>query len=148
MRIAIGSDHRGTKAKRELVSWLTSQGHEVEDVGAHDESRVDYPDVAQQVAGRVSAADTERGVLLCGTGIGMAIAANKVPGVRAATVHNEQEAELSRRHNDLNVLCLSGETDPAELIRLLGVWLEAQFDGGRHAVRVEKISELESDRGC
>ena len=107
MRIAIGSDHRGVPARLRLIALLERMGHEVIDCGSHGTDAVDYPDIAADVAGRVSHATVDRGILLCCTGVGMAIAANKVAGVRAATCHDEVTAEMSRRHNDLNVLCLS-----------------------------------------
>jgi ribose 5-phosphate isomerase B len=114
MKIAIGSDHRGVAARRRLIGFLERQGHEITDCGSHDEAAVDYPDVAADVARRVADGKADRGILLCCTGVGMAIAANKVPGVRAATCHDEVAAEMSRRHNDLNVLCLAAEMFGAE----------------------------------
>ena len=146
MRIAIGTDHRGVDIKRELVQWLQSLGHEVVDHGAHDAESVDYPDVAQPVAKSVADQQVERGVLLCGTGIGMAIAANKVPGIRAHSIRTPDEAEISRKHNDLNVLCLSGERPLDDLKQLIQLFLDTPFDGGRHARRVGKIGDLET--GC
>ena len=109
MKIAIGSDHRGYEAKRRLLEFLKQFGHEVIDVGAAGPQSVDYPDFAFQVASRVSSGEVERGILICGTSIGMCIAANKVKGVRAAPCHDSITAEMSRRHNDANVLCLSAD---------------------------------------
>ena len=143
MQIAIGSDHRGVDVKTQLTQWLQEQGHHVVDAGAHDQQLVDYPDVASVVASHVARQESDRGILLCGTGIGMSIAANKVAGIRAATAHSESDAEMSRRHNDLNVLCLSGESDVAELKTLIAMFLATEFEGGRHARRVSKISQLE-----
>ncbi len=144
MRIAVGSDHRGVRLKSTIVELLQQWGHQVRDVGTHGTQSVDYPDVARQVACLVRDGEVDRGVLICGTGLGMCIAANKVPGVRAAPCHDELTAELSRRHNDANVLCLSGEMLNEQVVqRLLQIWLETPFDGGRHARRVEKISQLE-----
>ena len=145
MKIAIGSDHRGFDAKRHLVSLLQQLGHEVLDVGPQSRDSVDYPDYAFQVARAVSEAQVERGVLICGTGIGMCIAANKVHGVRAAPCHDSITAEMSRRHNDANVLCLSADLLGEELIdRMVKIWLETEFEGGRHARRVEKIVRFEA----
>jgi ribose 5-phosphate isomerase B len=144
MRIAIGSDHRGLAARKRLVGLLERLGNEVIDCGSHGEDAVDYPDIAADVARRVSAGTVDRGILLCCTGVGMAIAANKLPGVRAATCHDEVTAEMSRRHNDLNVLCLSAEMIGAEVQdKILRTWLSTPFEGGRHARRVAKITALE-----
>lgn len=144
MRIAIGSDHRGVAARRRLAGLLERLGHEVIDCGSHDEQAVDYPDVAADVGRRVTAGTVDRGILLCCTGVGMAIAANKVPGVRAATCHDEVTAEMSRRHNDLNVLCLSAELIGPELQdTMIETWLTTPFEGGRHGRRVGKITALE-----
>ena len=109
MRIAIGSDHRGVASRLRVIGLLERLGQEVIDCGSHTEEAVDYPDIAADVATRVSEGTVDRGILLCCTGVGMAIAANKVPGIRAATCHDEVTAEMSRRHNDLNVLCLAAE---------------------------------------
>jgi len=144
MRIAIGSDHRGVAARQRLMGLLQRHGHEVIDCGSHGEEAVDYPDIAADVARRVSEGTVDRGILLCCTGVGMAIAANKLPGVRAATCHDEVTAEMSRRHNDLNVLCLSAEMiGPEVQDKLIQTWLTTQFEGGRHARRVAKIAALE-----
>jgi ribose 5-phosphate isomerase B len=144
MRIAIGSDHRGVAARQRLMGLLQRLGHEIIDCGSHGEAAVDYPDIAADVARRVSEGTVDRGILLCCTGVGMAIAANKLPGVRAATCHDEVTAEMSRRHNDLNVLCLSAEMiGPEVQDKLIQTWLTTQFEGGRHARRVAKIAALE-----
>ncbi|MEI8317207.1 MAG: ribose 5-phosphate isomerase B [Planctomycetia bacterium] len=148
MRIAIGSDHRGVAARLRLIGLLERLGHEVVDCGSHGTEAVDYPDIAADVAHRVSHGTVDRGVLLCCTGVGMAIAANKVHGVRAATCHDEVTAEMSRRHNDLNVLCLSAEMLGQELQdKMIQTWLETPFEGGRHARRLAKIEALEPDCG-
>ena len=145
MRIAIGSDHRGVDSRLRLVGLLERLGNSVVDCGSHGGNPVDYPDVAADVAERVASGDVDRGILLCCTGVGMAIAANKIPGVRAATCHDEVTAEMSRRHNDLNVLCLSAEMIGPELQdKLIRTWLSTPFEGGRHARRVAKIAALES----
>jgi ribose 5-phosphate isomerase B len=144
MRIAIGSDHRGLAARKRVIGLLERLGHEVIDCGSHGEEAVDYPDIAADVARRVSGGSVDRGILLCCTGVGMAIAANKLPGVRAATCHDEVTAEMSRRHNDLNVLCLSAEMIGAEVQdKIIRTWLTSPFEGGRHARRVAKITALE-----
>jgi ribose 5-phosphate isomerase B len=144
MKIAIGSDHRGFDAKRHLVSLLQQLGHDVTDVGPQTRDSVDYPDYAFQVARAVSDGQVERGILICGTGIGMCIAANKVHGVRAAPCHDSITAEMSRRHNDANVLCLSADLLSEELMeRMVRIWLDTAFEGGRHARRVDKIVRFE-----
>jgi ribose 5-phosphate isomerase B len=140
MRISIGSDHRGYHLKSRLVTLLRSLGHDVTDEGTESAESVDYPDFAARVARKVSDHEVGRGILICGTGIGMTIAANKFPGVRAAPCYDELTAELSRRHNDLNVLCLSADMLSDRLAdRLVETWLTTEFEGGRHARRVEKI---------
>jgi ribose 5-phosphate isomerase B len=145
MKIAIGSDHRGYEAKHRLVAVLRALGQDVLDVGPEGKNSVDYPDFAFQVAQAVGTGRSERGILICGTGIGMCIAANKVPGVRAAPCHDSITAEMSRRHNDANVLCLSADLLGEELIeRMVKLWLETPFEGGRHARRVAKIVQFES----
>jgi ribose 5-phosphate isomerase B len=144
MRIAIGSDHRGYEAKRRIVSLLRQLGHEVHDMGTQGAESVDYPDYAFQVAQAVGQQRVERGILICGTGIGMCIAANKVPGVRAAPCHDSITAEMSRRHNDANILCLSADLLGDDLMdRMVRIWLETEFEGGRHARRVDKIARFE-----
>ena len=149
MRIAVGSDHRGFTLRTKIIELLGRLGQEVIDVGAFDADQpVDYPDVAADVAGKVSRGEVERGILICGTGLGMSIVANKFPGVRAAPCHDDLTAEMSRRHNDLNVLCLSGDMLGERLVdRLVEIWLKTEFEGGRHARRVHKIGELESRNG-
>lgn len=144
MRVAIGSDHRGFAIKDHVVAKLEEAGHEVVDVGTCSGESVDYPDIAAEVSCKVSAQEVERGILICGTGIGMAIAANKFSGVRAAPCCDELTAEMSRRHNDLNVLCLSADMLGQNLVgRMVEIWINTEFEGGRHARRVEKISKLD-----
>ncbi len=144
MRIAVGSDHRGFAAKTKLVELLKRQKQEVVDAGPSTTESVDYPDIAAIVASQVSEGTVDRGILICGTGIGMCIAANKFPGVRAAPCHDDLSAEMSRRHNDLNVLCLSADMLGEKLIdRMVEIWLKTEFEGGRHARRVGKIVEIE-----
>jgi ribose 5-phosphate isomerase B len=148
MKIAIGSDHRGYDVKRRVVSILHQMGHEVLDVGPQTPGSVDYPDFAFQVGLAVAEKRVDRGILICGTGIGMCIAANKVPGVRAAPCHDSITAEMSRRHNDANILCLSADLLGEELIdRMVRIWLETEFEAGRHARRVDKITRFETERG-
>lgn len=148
MRIAIGSDHRGVSLRAQIVELLNRLGHEVIDMGTNEPMPVDYPDIASGVARRVSTGEVDRGILICGTGLGMTIAANKFPGVRAAPCYDELTAEVSRRHNDLNVLCLSGDMLGERLVeRLVEIWLTTPFEGGRHLRRVQKISQLESGNG-
>lgn len=144
MRIAVGSDHRGCLIRAKVLDLLGRLGHEVVDVGTSTTEPVDYPDIAAQVARLVSRQEVERGILVCGTGLGMSIAANKFPGVRAAPCHDDLTAEMSRRHNDLNVLCLSADLLGERLIdRMVELWMNTPFEGGRHARRVAKIIELE-----
>ena len=146
MRIAVGTDHRGYHIRSKLVDLLERLGHEVDDVGTFSEGAVDYPDVAAQVAQKVSHGEVDRGVLVCGTGLGMAIAANKFHGVRAAPCHDDLTAEMSRRHNDSNILCLSSDLLGERLIdRMVELWLSTPFEGGRHARRIEKINEIERE---
>ena len=144
MKIAIGSDHRGFRAKQRVATLLRQLGHEVFDAGPENESSVDYPDYAHLVGTAVGHGEVDRGILICGTGIGMTIAANKVAGVRAAPCHDSITAEMSRRHNDANVLCLSADLLGEDLIeRMIRIWLETAFEAGRHARRVEKIQRFE-----
>ena len=147
MRVSLGSDHRGVHAKARLVQLLQQAGHEVSDEGTHDNQSVDYPDFAGIVSRKISQGDADRGILICGTGIGMCIAANKFPGVRAACCHDEVSAELSRRHNDTNVLCLSGDALSDSLMdRVVKLWMETPFEGGRHGRRVDKITAIEQHK--
>lgn len=148
MKIAIGSDHAGYVLKQAVAESLRRRGHEVQDFGTESEDSVDYPEYAEPVAREVAVGNADRAVLVCGSGVGVSIVANKVSGVRAVNAHDADEAEMSRRHNDANVLCLSGarlDEDQAEAIvdRFLGT----DFDGGRHQRRVEKIHEVEAHNG-
>lgn len=145
MKIVVGSDHRGFEAKRRLVGFLARSGHEVTDAGPDTSECVDYPDFAFRVAKAVADGEADRGVLICGTGIGMCIAANKVPGVRAAPCHDSITAEMSRRHNNANILCLSADLLSEDLAeRMMKIWISTEFEGGRHARRVDKITRFES----
>lgn len=144
MKIALGSDHRGDIVTVDLISYLKAQGHDPVAVGTCGGEQCDYPDEAYLVARAVSEGKAERGILACGSGIGMSIAANKVDGVRAALVFDEISAGRSRRHNDANVLCLSPELTPLDQIRkIVEVWLDTEFEGGRHARRLAKIEAIE-----
>jgi ribose 5-phosphate isomerase B len=144
MKISIGADHRGHDLKQKLIPWLQSQGHTVTDEGAATTDSVDYPDYAAKVAHQVAGGQAERGILVCATGVGMCITANKVHGVRATTCQDEEVAKLSRQHNDVNVVCLSGDRlKDGDAEKILQTWLTTPFEGGRHARRVEKIAEVE-----
>ncbi len=144
MKVIVGSDHRGQQVKGKILELIEKLGHEAVNEGTDAECSIDYPDVAAHVASAVSEGKAERGILICGTGIGMAIAANKFSGIRAAPCHDDLTAEMSRRHNDLNVLCLSADMLGERLIdRMVEIWLKTEFEGGRHARRLDKISELE-----
>ncbi len=143
MRVVIGSDHRGTIASGHALQTLERLGYDAYIVGAC-ESSCDYPEKAWLVGEEISAGTAQRGVLICGTGIGMSIAANKFKGLRAALVHDELTAQLSRSHNDANVLCLSADLLGERLIeKIIEVWMSAEFEGGRHARRVRKIEAIE-----
>ncbi len=142
-RIAAGADHAGVQLKDVLVAHLRDMGHEVVDCGTHGTDRVDYPDYGEAVARKVSAGEVELGLCVCGTGIGIAMAANKVPGVRAATVHDVTSARLTRQHNDANVICLGERLIGPEAAReALDSFLEVAFEEGRHVSRVAKIDAL------
>lgn len=145
MRISLGSDHRGISIRPRLIQTLESQGYICSDEGAFGKKPCDYPDIAAAVARKVSSGEADRGILICGTGIGMAITANKFEGVRAAACYEKVMVEMSRRHNDVNVLCLPGDMigdRPVDELVLL--WLKTEFEGGRHARRIEKILAIES----
>jgi len=146
MRIVLASDHRGFTVKQRLAAALIKLGHDVRDVGIETgEGACDYPDFAIPAAEAVAHGDADRGILVCGTGFGMCIVANKVRGIRAVTCRDPIEAEMSRRHNDANVLCMSADFLGQELIdRMVQVWLTTDFEGGRHQRRVEKISAYEA----
>ncbi|HSS20195.1 MAG TPA: ribose 5-phosphate isomerase B [Pyrinomonadaceae bacterium] len=142
MKIALASDHAGFAEKERLKPLLEELGLEVEDLGTTSEGSVDYPDYARKVAERVAAGQVEQGVLVCGSGTGMAITANKVPGVRAAVAWSEETARLARQHNDANVMALGARTTPAGTIPdIVRAWFGTSFEGGRHAERVKKIED-------
>jgi ribose 5-phosphate isomerase B len=147
MKIAVGSDHRGFESKQQVKAIITQLGHECIDVGTTDNSPIDYPDLAYLAAKAVSQGQADLAILACGTGIGMSIAANKIKGIRAALCHDELSAQISRHHNDANVLCLSGDLIGEVLLRkIVEVWLNTDFSGGRHQRRVNKITAIEEGR--
>jgi len=144
MKVTIGGDHASPAMKEKIGETLRAMGHEVEDVGAFSDESCDYPDVAEKVAEAVSTGRADRGVLICGTGIGMSLAANKFPGVRAAVVHDLFTAEVSRTHNDANVLCLGARVvSDDEAVAIVKKWMSLEAEGGRHARRVGKITAIE-----
>lgn len=144
MRIAIGCDHRGLNIKKAITEYLSELGHECEDFGCYDTGSVDYPDIGRSVAEAVAEGRFDHGILICSTGIGMSMVANKVPGVRAALCHDTFSARRSREHNDANVLCL-GEWVVGEGLAkdIVSAYLGAEFEGGRHKQRLEKVMELD-----
>ncbi len=144
MKIALGCDHRGAVATQALITHLKADGHEIELVCDMNGSMSDYPDSAYAACSRVSRGESERAILICGTGIGMCIAANKIRGIRAALATDELSAQLSRTHNDANVLCLSADLLGATLVkRIVDTWVRTPFDGGRHLRRLHKIEAIE-----
>jgi ribose 5-phosphate isomerase B len=144
LRIAVGCDHNGVELKLHVINLLHELGHESQDFGCYDTNSVDYPDVAQEVAIAVEESRFDQGILICGTGIGMSIAANKVPGIRAALCQDPISASRAREHNDANVLCLPGLSIDHDIAReIVGAYLKGEFEGGRHARRVDKIRSLE-----
>ena len=147
MRIALASDHAGYAEKERLKRLLGELGVEFDDLGTVSEESVDYPDYARKVAEQVAQGRVEQGLLVCGSGTGMAITANKVPGVRAAVAWSEETARLARQHNDANVLAIGARTTPpADIPQIVRAWFTTEFEGGRHAARVEKICEVERNR--
>jgi len=146
MKVALGCDHAGFVLKEAVLRELRARDLQVTDLGTGDDSSVDYPDFAAKVCALVRAGDADRGVLMCGTGIGMSMTANHFRKVRAAVVHDEFTTEMSRRHNDANVLCLGGRViSPEEAAKLVRLWLETPFEGGRHQRRVDKIDDAGRD---
>ena len=144
MKIALGADHRGYHIKERLKDFLARLGHDVVDCGCTSDRPCDYPDFAVPVCLKVTRGQADRGILLCGSGIGMTIVANKVAGIRAALCHDELTAEMSRHHNDANILSLPADLVGEELMRrMIDVWLQAPFDAGRHARRVKKMMAAE-----
>jgi ribose 5-phosphate isomerase B len=147
MKVAVGSDHRGFDAKQLIMAIVSQMGHECVDVGTNNVTPVDYPDLAYVAAKSVSEKQVDRAILICATGLGMSIAANKVRGVRAALCHDELSAHIARDHNDTNVLCLSGDQTGEVLLRkIVEMWISTEFSGGRHQRRVNKIMAIEEGR--
>lgn len=147
MRIAVGSDHRGYEIKEQVKAIAAELGHESIDCGTNDSNPMDYPDTAYLAASTVSKGEADRAILICATGIGMSMAANKIHGIRAALCHDELSAQVSRDHNDSNVLCLSGDQIGEVLLRkMVEVWLNTEFSGGRHLRRVKKIEAIEQGK--
>lgn len=147
MKIAVGADHAGYALKERLLTKLKQDGHQVVDVGTHSSESTDYPDFAASVGRAVTAGEAEKGLLVCASGVGMSIAANKIHGVRAALGTNVDEVSFTRRHNDANVLTLGAKyTDGALAEKLLDTFLATEFEGGRHSRRVEKIRKLEQEK--
>lgn len=144
MKVAVASDHAGFSLKDTIRSYLTSLGHEVIDFGTFSEDSVDYPDYAEKVVDALVNGVVDRGILICGTGIGMSIVSNKFPGVRAALCYDEYTARMSRLHNDANILVLGGRVLSGEVaVRIVDIWLNTEFEGGRHIRRLEKIKRIE-----
>lgn len=147
MKIALGSDHRGFEAKQLIKAIVTQLDHECIDFGTNDSNPVDYPDPAYLAATAVSKKEADRAILVCSTGLGMSMAANKVKGVRAALCHDELGARISRDHNNANILCLSSDQTGEVLLRkIVEVWLKTDFSGGRHERRVRKIAAIEEGK--
>lgn len=144
MKVVIGSDHGGFELKEVLKNHLTEKGFDVTDVGAYDTNSVDYPDIAQKACAEITSGKCDFGVLVCGTGIGISMAANKVRGIRCALVSNEYSAEMTKRHNNANVLAFGGRVTGPDLAKnILDAYLDAEFEGGRHQNRIDKISAIE-----
>lgn len=144
MRIAVGCDHRGLEAKKLVIKLLTEAGHSYKDFGTYTTEPVDYPDIAKAVGEAVAKGDFDYGILICGTGIGMCIAANKVKAIRAALCYDIFCAQRARQHNDANVLCLGGEMAEDVIREIVYTFLNSKFEGGRHLRRVDKIRKMES----
>jgi len=148
MNIAIGSDHAGFALKETLRTWLSEQGHVVVDVGTFSEERVDYPRFGALVGEAVSRGEVDMGIAVCGSGQGICMAANKIPGVRGGVIRDREDAEMTRRHNDANVACFGERfTEPADAVAALKVFLETPFDGGRHQARVDMLAHLDEVHG-
>ena len=146
MRIAIGSDHRGCQLKTHVIDIITTAGHTHHDFGCYTEDAVDYPDIAVQVAQAVARGDYERGILICGTGIGMCIAANKVRGIRAAQCYDVFTAHRARLHNDAQICCLAAEGNKTQTKVIVEDFLATDFEGGQHIARVQKIKKIEDEQ--
>ena len=148
MKVALGCDHAGFNLKDAVMDYLTREGHEVLDEGTNSGESVDYPDFAEKVALRVASGEADRGIIICATGIGMAMTANKVPGIRAAGCNDLYTARYSRLHNDANVLTFGSRViGPGVAVEITRLWMETPFEGGRHARRLGKLAELEERYG-
>lgn len=148
MKISVGTDHRGLEQKRMVSQIAEELGHSIVDHGANSTESCDYPDIANVLGHSIAGGQTDCGILICGTGIGMSIAANKVKGIRAAVCTDTDQARLSRQHNDANVLCIRGDSFEESAVReMVTAWLEAEFEGGRHARRIGKVTEMEQEFG-
>lgn len=144
MKIAIGSDHGGFQLKETVKAYLNEKGYDIEDLGCFSGESVDYPDFALKVAEKVASGEFEKGILMCGTGIGISISANKVKGIRAALCHDHLTASLAARHNNANILCMGGRTTGPETAKdIVDAWLNTPFEGGRHSRRLAKITDME-----
>jgi len=149
MKIAVANDHRGIDLKSRLVAYLEQQGHEVSNMGTDSPDSVDYPDYAAKVCEQVGAGEMDRGILICGSGIGMNIAANKHKNVRSVRAQDDGDAKWSRRHNNANVLCLSADRiGEGSVDGLVEIWLDTEFEGGRHARRIDKLDDIEDQSSC
>jgi ribose 5-phosphate isomerase B len=143
MSIVVGCDHRGINLKQFIIRLITEAGHDYKDFGCYTTDPVDYPDIARKVAEAVARGDFRQGILICDTGIGMCIAANKVKGIRAALCHDVFAAQRARQHNDANILCLSAQSSEDSVSEIVGAYLMAEFEGGRHVPRLNKIRSME-----
>jgi ribose 5-phosphate isomerase B len=143
MRIAIGCDHRGIDFKQSIIQVLSNGKHTVKDYGSYTTDSVDYPDIAKEVGDAVVSGKYDRGILICGTGIGMSIAANKIKGIRAALCHNSFCASRARQHNDANILCMGSEIVKEEMPEIVNSFMTTDFEGGRHQRRVDKMTYME-----
>ncbi len=145
MRVAIGCDHKGLNLKQSVIKLIAEAGHSSEDFGCYTTDSVDYPDIAKKVAGTVARGEFDSGILICGTGIGMSIAANKVKGIRAALCHDAFSAQRARQHNDANILCLGvgDEQEQGMVSEIINAFLTGEFEGGRHLRRRNKIADME-----
>lgn len=144
--IVIGSDHGGVTLKDAIKGYLVQRGLVVDDLGTSDQTSVDYPDFGERVSRQVSSGSAELGILVCGTGIGMSIVANKFPGVRAALINDEFTARMAKEHNNANIIVLGGRVvDVPEALRMVGLWLDSTFEAGRHQLRLDKIAQIEED---
>ena len=145
--IAIGSDHGGFELKNKIVKWLLDNGYDIKDFGVYENKSVDYPDIAEVVCKSITSGECDRGILVCGTGIGISIAANKIKGIRAAVCGDIYSAAMTKRHNNANVITLGGRVVGEDVgIEIVKAWLTNEFEGGRHQNRIDKITNLENNR--